>query len=85
MANVLDVAKYFILLSSRKDEPPITHLKLQKLVYYAHAWYIGLNGPNNPLVEDDSIEAWVHGPVFPRLYHEYRRHGYSEKIGRAHV
>lgn len=35
--TVFDIANYF---SSKED---MTHKKLQKLVYYAYAWYIALN------------------------------------------
>ncbi|KKI90691.1 hypothetical protein WQ54_19420 [Bacillus sp. SA1-12] len=77
MASVYDVAKYFISLSEPETDREITHLKLQKLVYYAHAWHIAAYD-GDPLVEDDNIEAWIHGPVFPRLYREYRHYGYSQ-------
>jgi uncharacterized phage-associated protein len=76
MANVLDVARYLIFLSTPDTEYSMTHLKLQKLVYYSHAWNLALEGV--PLVEDDQPEAWIHGPVFPLLYREYRHFGYNE-------
>lgn len=48
---------------------PQTHKKLQKLCYYGYAWYLAQTDeelfPNN-------FEAWVHGPVDPELYREYR-------------
>ncbi|MFB5542868.1 Panacea domain-containing protein [Bacillus cereus] len=75
MAEILDVAKYFILLSEPNTKRNITHLKLQKLVYYAHAWNLALY--QEPLFLDD-IEAWVHGPVIPELYDAYREYGYTE-------
>ncbi|WP_374049741.1 type II toxin-antitoxin system antitoxin SocA domain-containing protein [Paenibacillus larvae] len=27
---------------------------------------------------DDNFEAWVHGPVNPQLYTEYREYGWQE-------
>jgi uncharacterized phage-associated protein len=42
----------------------ITQMKLQKLVYIAHGWMLGLSG--QPLV-DREPEAWDRGPVFPDL------------------
>ncbi|MDC3414767.1 Panacea domain-containing protein [Terrihalobacillus insolitus] len=77
MASVFDVSKYFISLSIPGTDRAMTHLKLQKLVYYAHSWYVTLYD-SLPLVEDDNIEAWIHGPVFPRLFREYKSRGYSE-------
>lgn len=68
--TVFDVADFF----SSKEE--MTHKKLQKLVYYAYAWYIALNNENQndlkiKLISDCYFEAWVHGPVCPILYAKY--------------
>lgn len=74
--NVLDVAKYFINKSTPGTQHSMTHLKLQKMVYYAHAWHLAIR--DEPLVNDDKPEAWIHGPVFPKLYNEYRQYGFRE-------
>ncbi len=68
--TVFDVACFF----SSKEE--MTHKKLQKLVYYAYAWYIALNNDSkdnirNKLCENTTFEAWVHGPVCHKLYDKY--------------
>jgi len=63
MADVRDIAKWFL---SRES---MTHKKLQKLCYYAQAWYCALYD-GTPLFEDE-IQAWVHGPVVPTLYPIY--------------
>ena len=68
--TVFDIANYF---SSKED---MTHKKLQKLVYYAYAWYIALNNEVSSniihrLCSDTSFEAWVHGPVCRDLYSSY--------------
>ena len=52
---------------------PVTPLKLQKLVYIAHGWNLGLT--NQPLVDDELPEAWQYGPVFPSLYQEFKDFG----------
>lgn len=77
MYNVFDVANWFI---SKGDISP---KKLQKLVYYAYAWYLTLMNDsddelNNRLFEERA-EAWIHGPVFPKLYRKYKEYG-SEAI-----
>lgn len=58
-----DVAKWFI--NELHPEP----LKLQKLLYlaqgYSYAFY------DKELFYED-IEAWVHGPVVPSVYHSYK-------------
>ena len=63
------VANYFFMLS-KKTGRPITPLKMQKLVYIAHGWHLGIT--EKPLVDDEYPEAWEFGPVFPSLYHEFK-------------
>ena len=69
--SALNVA-YFFLGFCNKHGDLITNLKLQKLVYYAQAWYLAFN--DKPLF-DDPIEAWVHGPVVPTLYETFKEFG----------
>jgi uncharacterized phage-associated protein len=47
----------------------VDHLKLQKLVYYVQAWHLALYG--EPLFRRE-IQAWIHGPVEPRLYARFK-------------
>lgn len=59
----------------------VTNKKLQKLVYYAYAWYIVENNENANITNvlfHDRPEAWVHGPVFPTLYDRYKENGRNE-------
>ena len=58
---------------AREHGASVTPLKLQKLVYIAHGWSLGLTG--EPLVMDQVPEAWQYGPVFPSLYHEFKEFG----------
>jgi uncharacterized phage-associated protein len=70
--NCFDIAEYFIKLANETGSF-ISNLKLQKLVYYAQAWHLALNG--EPLFPED-FEAWVHGPVIPQLYQKYQKFGW---------
>ncbi len=73
MASCLSISRYFLHLASRGDEPcPITHMQLQKLMYYAQGWSLALHG--RPLFSGH-IEAWKHGPVVPSLFRHFTRHG----------
>ncbi len=63
MENVHDIANWFLSHES------MTHKKLQKLCYYAQAWYCALYD-GTPLFEDE-IQAWIHGPVITSLYPKY--------------
>lgn len=67
--SIYDVAKYF--LSKEK----MTNKKLQKITYYAESWHLALF--NQKLFDDTEFEAWVHGPVSPELYHEYKDNGWT--------
>jgi uncharacterized phage-associated protein len=58
----------FLLFQSRECGEILTNLKLQKLIYYAQAWYLALN---NRSLFDEDMEAWVHGPVLPSQYHRF--------------
>jgi uncharacterized phage-associated protein len=60
MANVFDVADYFINLNLGDDEGDVSNMKLQKLLYFAQGRFLAQNGI--PLF-DNPIEAWNHGPV----------------------
>lgn len=71
MYNYKQIANYFIGKSLEDDEP-ITPMKLQKLIYFAHGWYLALTG--EPLL-DNKIEAWKYGPVILDLYHELKSFG----------
>ncbi len=70
------VANEFLELA-RKGEP-ISPMKLQKLVYYAHGWYMGFT--KDPLI-DEQVECWKHGPVVNSLFHEFKEFG-SDHITR---
>ncbi|NTW54251.1 MAG: SocA family protein [Chlorobaculum sp.] len=69
MASAHDVARYFIALSAGSDEEGISNMKLQKLIYYAQGYHLALH--DTPLFAEP-IEAWMHGPVCPEVYHRYK-------------
>lgn len=69
MIAVTDVAKWF------RTKGELSHKKLQKLCYYAQAWYCALYD-GSPLF-GEKVEAWVHGPVIPELYRQYAGFGWT--------
>lgn len=74
------VANEFLALQEMSpDAPTIDPMKLQKLLFYAHAWYLALN--DGPLFEED-IEAWPWGPVVRNLYIEFRSFGNRPIVGK---
>lgn len=74
--KALDIAKYFLGLGAG-DTVPISHMKLQKLIYIANGINIAKysNGTDiAPLIEEE-VEAWPYGPVVRVVYNEYKRFG----------
>ena len=49
----------------------VTNLKLQKLLYYAQAWYLVNFGKR---LFKDPIQAWDLGPVVPDVYHAWKKY-----------
>ena len=69
MSRELDVAtKYFI------NELKPDALKLQKLLYFTQGISFCLNDEE---FFEEQFDAWVHGPVVPSVYHQYKHYGYN--------
>lgn len=68
--NAVAVAEY-LLAHQKPGTQPISHLKLQKLCYWAQGVHLALYG--EPLFYNP-IRAWAHGPVVPEIYHKYKSH-----------
>ena len=68
--TAMEIANWFLGRSWNDPEknPQCDQMKLNKLVYYAQAWFLA--NFDKPLYEDD-IEAWPHGPVIRDLYNEF--------------
>ncbi|MEH2081354.1 MAG: type II toxin-antitoxin system antitoxin SocA domain-containing protein [Nostoc sp.] len=73
------IADYFIWLANETGSY-LSNLKLQKLVYYAQAWHLGIYGQS---LFDEDFEAWIHGPVIPGLYQEYKSFGWKPILKNA--
>ena len=71
MISCHNVAEYLLSLSEPESGDIISHLKLQKLVYYAQGFHLAMF--DKPLF-DERVEAWTHGPVVPALYHTYKQY-----------
>ena len=62
--DVLVLSDYII-----KHYGPMSHLKLQKLLFYCDAYHLAYF--DTELVSD-KFEAWVHGPVCRRVYDSFK-------------
>jgi uncharacterized phage-associated protein len=60
----------------------ITNMALNKLVYFAHGWYLALY--DEPLTASP-FEAWQFGPVHPTLYRQFKPNEERPIRGRAFI
>lgn len=72
------VANEFLDLADAEGRS-IDPMKLQKLVFYAHAWWLALHG--SPLFDED-VQAWPWGPVVREIYGEFRDFGRNSIVNR---
>jgi uncharacterized phage-associated protein len=70
------ITNYILDLADR-DGVPVSPMKLQKLLYYSHGWYLAIA---NEALLDEHVEAWKWGPVIPSVYHEFKECG-NDPIG----
>ena len=60
---------------------PMTHKKLQKLLYFSYGIYLVEYNKNeleiNDVLFENHFEAWAHGPVDPYVYSIFKKFGVS--------
>ncbi len=69
--KALTVANFFVV-QSLNSQMELTPMKVIKLTYIAHGWYLALF--NKPLISD-VVSAWQYGPVIPSLYQAFKSYG----------
>lgn len=70
--KIFDVVNWFLGQSS--DDTPMTHLALQKLLYFVQSWSSVLL---NEEIFADNCQAWVHGAVYPEVYEIFKKFKYK--------
>ena len=72
--KAIDVANWFISRFDKESGDVITHLKVQKLLYFSEAW-------TQVLLErelfSEYIEAWAHGPVVREVFDQFNGSGWQ--------
>lgn len=68
MTDIFSIANYLINESNHL----VTNLKLNKLLYYVYGVNLVFNDGERI---SESPQAWKYGPVFPTVYHEFKRFG----------
>lgn len=69
-----DVTNWFISQFDKESGDVITHLKVQKLLYFSEAWTQVLL--KRALFSED-IEAWAHGPVVREVFNQFNGSGWQ--------
>lgn len=69
--RAMDVANWFVQ-NAIEEKQPIDQLQLHKILYYAHAWWLGFGYGN---LFDEPVEAWDYGPVVSSLYPTFSEFG----------
>ncbi len=72
--KALDVANWFIDQFDKESGDVVTHLKLQKLLYYSECWCQLLLDRE---LFSEKIEAWAHGPVVRQVFNEFKSSGWE--------
>ena len=70
MNTSLQIANYFVEKSINFGVE-LTPMKLVKLTYIAHGWYLAL--ADSPLI-NEAVEAWKYGPVVPSVYQHFKKY-----------
>lgn len=72
-SNIFEIANYFL------HYQPMTHKKLQKLLYFCYGIYLATYNEDehnlNDRLFENNFQAWVHGPVAPEIYSLYKNNG----------
>lgn len=69
METPLAISNYFINKANSLGAE-LTPMKLLKLVYLSHGWYLGLN--NGEALIPEFAQAWEYGPVVQSVYDDFK-------------
>jgi uncharacterized phage-associated protein len=67
----IEVARWILSEATRRSIS-LSHMQLQKILYYAQGYSLGMSGEK---LFDEPIMAWEHGPVVPEIYQYFRNFG----------
>lgn len=70
LTSKIELVTQYILCKNEE----ITPLSLQKQLYFIQGIYLSLY---KQILFNADCEAWLHGPVYPEIYHKYKKYGYD--------
>lgn len=69
MKNIKEICDFVIFRLTGEGDSALSHLKLQKILYYIQSWHLALE--NEPMF-DGKFQAWIHGPVNRDIYNRFK-------------
>ena len=79
MNKNIEISDLSIIINWFIFQQPMTHKKLQKMLYFSYGIYLTENNKNINNIKnflfENKFEAWVHGPVDPEVYQIYKNSG----------
>jgi len=72
--KAINVANWFINQFDKDSGDVITHLKVQKLLYFSEAWCQVLLDKE---LFSENMEAWAHGPVVREVFNQFKGANWS--------
>ena len=66
----IELVTRYLLVAAKE----ITPLALQKLLYYAQAFFFAIF---HEILFEDDCQAWAYGPVYPEIYRKYKEYGFN--------
>lgn len=69
MKSINDVCNYVIFRLTQEGGSFLSHLKLQKILFYIQSWSLAYD--KVPLF-DGKFQAWIHGPVNRSIYNRFK-------------
>lgn len=74
MQTAKNTAEYILSYCLKHDIQDVNNKKLQKLLYYVYSWVLVYKDKK---LFTEPLEAWLHGPVVPSVYQEYKHFGFK--------
>ena len=65
--HALEVSNYML----GKKDVVFTPMKLIKMIYIAHGWFMAFHDEDTPLI-NEPVEAWKYGPVISSVFHAFK-------------
>lgn len=69
MKDINNICDYVIFRITGEGNGSLSHLKLQKLLYYIQSWHLAFE--KDPLFKG-KFQAWIHGPVNREIYNRFK-------------